>query len=353
MFRRGAVGSRSGTAGKAAGNVVTDGLSLSPTDISVPRLGIAGMIVERLTEQRASTLIGASLSMGAGGVAGSQVSNVRAATAAERVNDRVKPATTNAVAVEPHPLPPVEPRVFGQASTVEATLRAPPRAERSALGDSATRRTNPLHASAAIEGAFAAVAPTRPRVSAPQTELPVALPVAERVEEHSEAFLARVAAVKPLPADGLAPLPPKDPPKSADKASGGDLMINSMTQTDFDVNQHRIVFAGNVSMRNDNFFLTSNRLVAYMKKESDGLDFAEAQGNVTVKLLEAGRETGSSGISQTAVYYPGSGEIRLRGWPKLQTGNKAHIASTATTEMSLFTDGRMRTSGRNQTVILK
>jgi hypothetical protein len=73
---------------------------------------------------------------------------------------------------------------------------------------------------------------------------------------------------------------------------------------------------------------------------------------VVVRMVENGRETGSSGLAKTAVYNPATGEIILKGWPQLRMGNKAHVASSATTEMSLYTDGRMKTSGRNQTMIV-
>jgi lipopolysaccharide transport protein LptA len=149
-------------------------------------------------------------------------------------------------------------------------------------------------------------------------------------------------------------------PKRADRtgsafevpAAAGDLLIAANSQTDFQMDEKRVVFTGNVIMKNERFYLTADTLVAYMKENQSGLEFAEAQGNVVVRMVENGRETGSSGLAKTAVFHPETGEIILKGWPQLRMGNKAHVASAATTEMSLFTDGRMKTSGRNQTMIV-
>lgn len=91
--------------------------------------------------------------------------------------------------------------------------------------------------------------------------------------------------------------------------------------------------------------------MAYLKANPPGLDFAEDQGSVVVRMVEDSRDTDSSGPAKTAIFRPETGEIVLKGWPPLRMGNKAHVASAATTEMSLFTDGRMKISGRNQTMI--
>ena len=64
-----------------------------------------------------------------------------------------------------------------------------------------------------------------------------------------------------------------------------------------------------------------------------------------VDAFNGGWRLGDCGQRQTR-------EIVLKGWPQLRRGNKAHVASAATTEMLLFTDGRMKTSGRNQTMIV-
>jgi lipopolysaccharide transport protein LptA len=157
----------------------------------------------------------------------------------------------------------------------------------------------------------------------------------------------------PRAPDELAPKPPKKSGAaySVPKAAG-DLLIAANSQTDFQVKDKRIVFTGSVIMKNERFYLTADKLVAYMKENDQGIDFAEAQGNVVVRMVENGQETGSSGLSNRAVFHPQTGEIVLRGWPQIRFGNKAHVASSATTEMSLFTDGRMKTSGRNQTMIV-
>jgi lipopolysaccharide transport protein LptA len=183
-----------------------------------------------------------------------------------------------------------------------------------------------------------------PRPTEPSSE--VDLPA------HETATTPQRLATPPAP-DELAPQRANQSGSAFEvPAAAGDLLIAANSQTDFQMEEKRVVFNGDVIMKNERFYLTADRLVAYMKENQSGLEFAEAQGNVVVRMVENGRETGSSGLAKTAVYNPATGEIILKGWPQLRMGNKAHLASSATTEMSLYTDGRMKTSGRNQTMIV-
>jgi lipopolysaccharide export system protein LptA len=184
----------------------------------------------------------------------------------------------------------------------------------------------------------------------------------KKADDDLLAARAEAESTRQVAPDRLAPPAARDElaPKRADRsgaafavpATAGDLLIAANAQTDFQVEERRVVFSGEVIMKNERFFLTADKLIAYMKENQSGLEFAEAQGNVVVRMVENGRETGSSGLAKTAVFHPETGEIVLKGWPQLRMGNKAHVASAATTEMSLFTDGRMKTSGRNQTMIV-
>jgi lipopolysaccharide transport protein LptA len=194
-------------------------------------------------------------------------------------------------------------------------------------------------------------------------EVPEELEDPEEIEtkEGTEAEALATSASAPAPKRLDQPLAPDElAPQRADRtgaafevpAAAGDLLIAAKSQTDFQMDEKRVVFTGDVIMKNERFYLTADTLVAYMKENQSGLDFAEAQGNVIVRMVANGRETGSSGLAKTAVFHPETGEIVLKGWPQLRMGNKAHVASSATTEMSLFTDGRMKTSGRNQTMIV-
>lgn len=56
--------------------------------------------------------------------------------------------------------------------------------------------------------------------------------------------------------------------------------------------------------------------MAYLKDNPSGFDFAEAQGNVVVRMVENGRDTDSSGPAKTAIFRPETGEIVLKGWPR-------------------------------------
>jgi lipopolysaccharide transport protein LptA len=289
-------------------------------------------------------------------------------------------AAAAAHAAEPEPPAPDEPPAPPPAESVEVassstrTTPAPPPVLAAASPPVATSAVPPL-----VESADSAVAPSPGPAKAPsvasvqRTPVPWKARAAKFGSEKSpvptdEKTLVKTSstaapltgALPPLtrmphpPApDELAPKPPeKKGAAFAVPAAAGDLVIAANSQTDFQVKDKRIIFTGNVVMKNERFYLTADMLVAYMKEEG-GLDFAEARGNVVVRMVDNGQETGSSGLSKTAVFHPNTGEIVLRGWPQVRFGNKAHVASSATTEMSLFTDGRMKTTGRNQTMIVR
>ena len=79
--------------------------------------------------------------------------------------------------------------------------------------------------------------------------------------------------------------------------------------------------------------------------------FGEAIGNVVIEMRENGQPTGYSGLASHAVYHPEEGKITLSGWPKIRQQYKEHVAVTRDTKMVLYTDGRVKTMGRNRTVI--
>jgi lipopolysaccharide transport protein LptA len=190
--------------------------------------------------------------------------------------------------------------------------------------------------------------PTPQAMPAPAPE-PIAPPV---TEPKPLAVLSEPQAENPEQAP---PTEAVDEPLADDfklPSGAGKLDITANQQTDFDLTDRRVVFSGSVRVKNERFELTSQRLVVYLKPGSQGLDFAEAQGGVVVKLLpRQPREEGAVAFAETAIYRPKTGDITLRGWPKIQQKHKAHVASTATTEMILSTDGRLRTSGRNTTIL--
>ncbi len=308
-------------------------------------------------------------------------------TATTAVVSAIVPDNSDGEAVTAMPEETFDPQPFGDASAVVGSRRGIPKVSEAFLPDEppASQATPPrtIALQAEAEGRKGVRVPAKGsvtvnRASAAQTAIEPPLPMSDDVEEVPSVVAATASAAvrsggasvaeplpgaavptlarlpEPTPSDRLAPPTlPKKPAKEPDLGGGmGDLFINANNQTDFDVNQRRIVFTGNVVMKNDRFYLTSDKLVAYMLKDNAGLEFAEAQGNVVVRLLDEGQAQGSVGYAKTAVYRPKSNEITLRGWPKIQQGPKVHMASSATTEMVLGVDGRMKTSGRNETVFV-
>ena len=110
-------------------------------------------------------------------------------------------------------------------------------------------------------------------------------------------------------------------------------------------------FIGNVQVKSPRFNLRADKFIVLLKTDNSGMAFGEAIGNVVIEMRENGRPTGYSGLASNAVYHPEDGKITLSGWPKILQKYKEHIAVTRDTKMILYTDGRVKTLGRNRTVI--
>jgi len=130
-----------------------------------------------------------------------------------------------------------------------------------------------------------------------------------------------------------------------------EMVISSTSQTDFDLNDSEMTFLGNVQVKSPRFNLRADKFIVHLKKDNSGMAFGEAVGNVVIDLRENGQATGYSGLASNAIYYPEDGKIELSGWPKIRQQFKEHVAVTKDTKMILYTDGRVKTLGRNRTVI--
>ncbi|MFT5104824.1 MAG: lipopolysaccharide transport protein LptA [Verrucomicrobiales bacterium] len=132
-----------------------------------------------------------------------------------------------------------------------------------------------------------------------------------------------------------------------------EMVISSTSQTDFDLNDSEMAFIGNVQVKSPRFNLRSDKFIVHLKKDNSGMAYGEAIGNVVIEMRENGRPTGYSGLASNAVYHPQDGKIILSGWPKIRQQFKEHVAVNRDTKMVLYTDGRVKTIGRNRTVIRK
>lgn len=160
----------------------------------------------------------------------------------------------------------------------------------------------------------------------------------------------------------------KSEKKSADKASpllGGmkGAQPNGPVTTEiyaddafFDSNKNIGIFSGHVKVADPRFTLQSEKLTVYITKgENQGLEKAIAEGNVAVVRdrpdPNGGEATRAVGRSDKATYIAATGDVELRGTPRVQEGVNTHIATSPDTVMVVNQNGQLTTHGPSRTEI--
>ena len=105
----------------------------------------------------------------------------------------------------------------------------------------------------------------------------------------------------------------------------------------FDSNKNVGVFSGHVKVADPRFTLQSEKLTVYITKgENQGLEKAIAEGNVAVVRdrpdPNGGAPTRAVGRSDQATYVASTGNVELRGTPRVQEGVNTHIATSPDTD---------------------
>jgi lipopolysaccharide transport protein LptA len=124
----------------------------------------------------------------------------------------------------------------------------------------------------------------------------------------------------------------------------------------FDSNKNVGIFTGQVKVTDPRFNLQSDKLTVYISKgENQGLEKAVAEGNVGVVRdrpdPNGGPPTHAVGRSETATYVATTGNVELRGNPRVQQGENTHIATSPDTVMILNQKGQLTTHGASRTEI--
>jgi lipopolysaccharide transport protein LptA len=124
----------------------------------------------------------------------------------------------------------------------------------------------------------------------------------------------------------------------------------------FDSNKNFGVFNGNVKVTDPRFTLQSEKLTVYITKgENQGLEKAIAEGNVAVVRDKpdpnGGPPTRAVGRSDQATYVASTGDVELRGSPRVQEGVNTHIATSPDTVMVVNQNGQLNTHGPSRTEI--
>ena len=124
----------------------------------------------------------------------------------------------------------------------------------------------------------------------------------------------------------------------------------------FDSNKNVGIFSGHVKVADPRFTLQSEKLTVYITKgQNQGLEKAVAEGNVAVVRdrpdPNGGAPTRAVGRSDQATYIATTGNVELRGTPRVQEGVNTHIATSPETVMIVNQNGQLTTHGPSRTEI--
>ena len=124
----------------------------------------------------------------------------------------------------------------------------------------------------------------------------------------------------------------------------------------FDSNKNVGIFSGHVKVNDPRFSLQAEKLTVYITKgQNQGLEKAVAEGNVEVVRdrpePSGGAPTRAVGRSDQATYNAATGNVELRGNPRVQEGPNTHVATSSDTVMVVNQNGQLTTHGPSRTEI--
>jgi len=124
----------------------------------------------------------------------------------------------------------------------------------------------------------------------------------------------------------------------------------------FDSNKSMGIFSGHVKVADPRFTLQAEKLTVYITKgENQGLEKAIADGNVAVVRdrpdPNGGPPTRAVGRADQATYIATTGNVELRGSPRVQEGVNTHIGTSPDTVMVVNQNGQLTTRGPSRTEI--
>lgn len=139
-----------------------------------------------------------------------------------------------------------------------------------------------------------------------------------------------------------------------ERPKGAKTEITATEEASFDNEKNTAEFKGRVVVKDPQFTLTCDRLTVKLAKDRNGIEVAEASGNVIVVQEidnpKPGQEKAIGRAGQMS-YKPDTGEVTLRDWPSIQQGINNQVATEARTVMYLRSSGESRTVGGSKTVI--
>jgi lipopolysaccharide transport protein LptA len=124
----------------------------------------------------------------------------------------------------------------------------------------------------------------------------------------------------------------------------------------FDSTKNVGIFSGRVKVTDPRFNLQSDKLTVFITKgQNQGLEKAIAEGNVGLVRdrpdPNGGSPTRAVGRADKATYTAATGDVELRGTPRVQEGLNMHVATSPDTVMIINQNSQLTTHGPSRTEI--
>src|SRR5882724_11678544 len=144
---------------------------------------------------------------------------------------------------------------------------------------------------------------------------------------------------------------------------GTGLQSNEPTTTEiyadeafFDSTKNMGIFSGRVKVVDPRFNLQSDKLTVFITKgQNQGLEKAIAEGHVGLVRdrpdPNGGAPTRAVGRADKATYTAATGDVELRGTPRVQEGPNMHVATSPDTVMVINQNSQLTTHGPSRTEI--
>src|SRR6266536_733248 len=146
-------------------------------------------------------------------------------------------------------------------------------------------------------------------------------------------------------------------------SSAAGLQSNQPTTTEiyadeafFDSTKNMGIFSGRVKVIDPRFNLQSDKLTVFITKgQNQSLEKAIADGNVGLVRdrpdPNGGAPTHAVGRADKATYTAATGDVELRGTPRVQEGANMHVATSPETVMIINQNSQLSTHGPSRTEI--
>src|SRR5438034_9548110 len=124
----------------------------------------------------------------------------------------------------------------------------------------------------------------------------------------------------------------------------------------FDSTKNKGIFSGRVKVIDPRFNLQSDKLTVFITKgQNQSLEKAIAEGNVGLVRERpdpnGGAPTRAVGRADKATYTAATGDVELRGTPRVQEGANMHVATSPDTVMIINQNSQLSTHGPSRTEI--